>query len=109
MTEKTLAVPSHGQQVLRRFNNYGGIGGLALGLICGLLVAGPRFEQWSVVQSLMIIAGPALMLGAFGQWLVGLMLGSIAGGGGAGTDGGYGEAGDADGGDACSDGGGGDC
>lgn len=97
-----------GQAAARKYGGYGLFGGVALGLLVGILISGPHFDEWSASASLAIVlacaAGGALM-----GWLcLGIASGGVAhgvpwGGGhaaggevpGAGENSGGGDGGDA--------------
>ena len=100
------------QPVLRRYEGYGLLGGLGLGLLVGVLISGPHFHEWPAMMSLAVIFGGAAIGAAIGRLAVGIAVGSLASGTGSGagpgggvdvSDGGGG--GDASGGDGGGDGG----
>ena len=95
----------NGKPDIRKFNNYGAICGLALGLIGGVLVAGPKFHEWSGLSSLVTIVGSGVIGALTGHVAVawaytkeaagGTGFGGSPGGGESGSDGSGGGGGDA--------------
>ena len=69
-------------QVARRYQTYGLLGGVAMGLLTGVLVGGPHFLEWPVSRSLILIfcfvAGGALIGWTFLAIVVGLIGGGFA-------------------------------
>jgi hypothetical protein len=112
-TDKTREAA--GTPVLRRYEGYGLLGGLAIGLFLGVLLSGPHFFEWPVGQSLTVVFGSAAVCAGIGWVALGIGAGTLARGGVA-SDGIYGAdmssgGGDFGGGGDCGggDGGGGDC
>jgi hypothetical protein len=67
-------------QVVRRYQTYGLLGGIALGLLTGILVSGPHFSEWPVSRSLSLILC-CVAGGALAGWaLLAMAAGSLAGG-----------------------------
>jgi len=102
-TASTKQAPS--KSVLRRYEEYGWLGGGALGVFVGVLVSGPHFFDWPVPFSLGIIGGSGALGALLGRLAVGISMGSLAGGADAisahnhegrvsGGDGGHYEGGD---------------
>jgi hypothetical protein len=69
--------------VLRRYHEYGWLGGGALSSIVGVLVSGPHFFDWPVLFSLGVIVGGGAVGALLGRLAVGIAVGSLAGGVGA--------------------------
>jgi hypothetical protein len=94
--------------VLRRYEGYGLLGGLGLGVFVGVLISGPHFYEWSAALSLAVIFGAGVAGAAIGRLAAGIAVGSLAGGAGSGAGpaasvdvsdgGGGGDASDGDGG-----------
>ena len=69
-----------GQRILNRFGSYGFIGGLALGLIVGVLISGPHFHIWPTETSVLVIFGSAVVGGLIGFIAPSYAAGSTAAG-----------------------------
>jgi hypothetical protein len=110
-----------GTPVLRRYEGYGLLGGLAIGLLIGVLIAGPHFFEWPVGESLVAVFGSAALCAGIGWLALGIEVGTLARGGvawdgtygadissgggdcgGGGFGGGGGDCGGSDGGGACT-------
>lgn len=80
-----------GTPVLRRYAAYGLLGGLAIGLLMGVVLSGPHFFEWPVGQSLAVVFGSAAICAGIGwAFALGGGVGTLTGGGMATKDGGYG-------------------
>lgn len=68
------------EPITRQYRTYGLMGGLAMGLLSGVLVSGPHFQEWPVSRSLVLIlcfvAGGALI----GWTLLAIAVGFMGGG-----------------------------
>lgn len=84
---------------IKAFENYGSIYGLVLGLVAGVLIAGPHFREWPFFASLATMVGGGSVGALIGHVAIVLVYGSVAGGdvgvsggassgGDSGTDGG---------------------
>lgn len=72
--------------IVNRYKLIGLFGGLFLGGIVGIMVAGPHFHDWPAAQSILTIVG-ALALGGLIGYVAGeIALGSQASGPGSGLD-----------------------
>lgn len=69
---------TRGARVLRRYSDYGLMGGLAGGFVVGLVVSGPRFYEWPVTLSTAVVFG-AGAIGALIGWGFAGAVGSVAG------------------------------
>ena len=69
-----------GKNILNRFGSYGFIGGLALGLIAGVLISGPNFYTWPAKTSILVILGSAIIGGLIGFFAPSYAAGSTASG-----------------------------
>jgi hypothetical protein len=69
-----------GQVTLRRYKQYGLVGGIALGLLLGVLLSGPHFFEWSFGLSLAVISGCMAGCAAMGWFATAIATGSLAGG-----------------------------
>jgi hypothetical protein len=67
----------------KSFQNHGAIYGFLLGGIAGALVAGPNFQIWTPLQSLITIFGACVVIGLIGHFSFALFLGGV---GAASTD-----------------------
>ena len=90
-----------GEPNIKVFENYGSIYGLLLGLVVGVLIAGPHFREWPFFASLATMVGGGSVGALIGHVAIALAHGSVAGGH-IGVGGGA-----VSGGDAGGDGGGG--
>jgi len=45
------------RSILHRFATYGVFAGLVIGLLCGVLVSGPHFQDWTLTKCLWMIFG----------------------------------------------------
>jgi hypothetical protein len=99
-----------GQDILNRFGSYGFIGGLALGLIAGVLISGPNFYTWPAKTSILVIFGSAAIGGLIGFFAPSYAAGSTASGASDTyySDIGHGSGGDGSGSSGDGDSGGGD-
>lgn len=70
-----------GQAAARKYGGYGLFGGVALGLIAGVLISGPHFGEWSVLASLALVLACAAAGALIGWLFLGIASGSVAGGG----------------------------
>ena len=105
----TETSPRDVNAIIERYKSIGLFGGLFLGGVIGVIVAGPRFHEWSAARSTLTILG-SLLLGAFlGYVAAEIAVGSLLSGPGSGIAGGSdGGGGDGhSGGDGGGDGGGG--
>jgi len=83
---KTPKSGEHGQHVVRKYENYGSIGGLALGLVIGVIASAPHFHDWRITTSLLVIMGCGLFIGLLGHIAIAIAYGSaVAGFGGVTT------------------------
>jgi len=93
--------------IVNRYKSIGLFGGFFLGGIVGIMVAGPRFHEWSAVRSMLTIFG-SLALGSLIGYVAGeIAVASLASGPGSGLAGGS-DGGVGDGGGSGDGGGGGD-
>lgn len=105
--------PRDVKAIVARYKAMGLIGGLFLGAVAGVMIAGPNFREWSGMRSLVTIAG-SLGIGAIAGYFAGeLAVGGHASGSGAGIHSGSGDSSetsglDASGGGSGDGGGGGD-
>src|SRR5258706_1893801 len=103
--------------IVNRYKSIGLFGGLFLGAVVGIMVAGPHFHEWSAARSMLTIFGSLALGGLIGYVAGEIAVASLAsgpgsgfaggdggGGGGSGVGGGDGGGGGGDGG---GDGGGG--
>jgi uncharacterized protein len=99
------------RKVVTKFEGYGLVGGLALGVLAGVMISGPHFREWPVLQSVLVVLGGGALGSFVGYLALSYLIGSIAagpgGGLGGGGDGGIG-GGDYGGGSGGDGGGGGD-
>lgn len=95
-----------GGAVLRRFESYGFWIGLGLGLLAGVLLSGPNFQEWAWGTSLLVTATCMIGGGIIGALAAPIGAGSTGGGPGFGGGSGSGAGGDA--GSGGGEGGGGD-
>jgi hypothetical protein len=65
---------------VKAFENYGSIYGFLLGAIAGVLIAGPNFQVWPPLQSLLTILGGGIIVGVIGHIALLMALGSEAAG-----------------------------
>jgi hypothetical protein len=91
-----------GTRVVRNYERYGLLWGLAFGLLVGVLLSGPHFYEWSAGFSLAVIFGSVVISAGIGWLAAFLAVGSVAGGNAWGA-GFYGGA------DGSGDGGSSDC
>lgn len=103
-------IETPGGRVLRRFESYGFWTGLGLGLLAGVLVSGPSFQEWAVSTSLLVTAACTIGGGIIGALAAPIGAGSAGGGPGFGGGSGSGAGSDAGsgGGEGGGGGGGGD-
>jgi hypothetical protein len=95
-------------QVMTHFKRYGLIGGLAVGLLGGVMVSGPHLREWSLLQSLVVMLGGGATGAVVGYLAISLFMGSLTPESGAGIgDGGIGGSGYGDAGSGGSSDGGG--
>ena len=73
-------VDKDGKPDFKAFENYGSIYGLTLGLVAGLLVAGPHFHDWSFLTCLATICGLGILVALLGHLAIAWAYGSVAGG-----------------------------
>jgi hypothetical protein len=70
------------EQIPHQYRTYGLMGGVALGLVSGVLVSGPHFLEWPVSRSLVLIlcfvAGGALIGWTFLAIAIGFLGGGFA-------------------------------
>jgi hypothetical protein len=71
-----------GTPVLRRYEGYGLLGGVAIGLLLGVLLSGPHFFEWPVVQSLAVVFGSAALCAGIGWVALGSAAGTLISGAG---------------------------
>lgn len=69
-----------GQQTVNEFGSYGLIGGIALGLIAGILISGPNFNIWPPLTSVMVTLGCAVAGGVIGFFASAIAAGAEAAG-----------------------------
>jgi len=89
--------------VVRRYETYGLVGGLAIGALLGVLYSGPNFHAWPAAISLLIVFGSAAIGGVVGFLAIWIGAGSTGRGFGPGGN----SVADGDGGGGGGDGGGG--
>lgn len=70
-----------GKPVVRKYERYGLLGGLAVGLFIGVLISGPHFYEWPAGLSLAVIFGCAAGSAGIGWLAPAIAVGSLAGGG----------------------------
>lgn len=80
MNENKIREPA-GQIAARKYGGYGLFGGVALGLIAGVLISGPHFKEWTAVVSLALVVACAAAGALIGWLFLGIATGSLAGGG----------------------------
>ena len=91
------------QAIVERYRAIGLYGGLFVGAVIGVLVAGPHFREWSSARSLLTIAGSAGLATFIGYFAAEIAVASLASGGAADISGGAGDVGGPGGGDAGGD------
>jgi hypothetical protein len=75
----TLTKPSHAQHTIKRYQGYGLVGGAAFGVLMGLLLSGPRFYEWPVPLTLVVVAACTAFGSLVGWGFMALFLGALAG------------------------------
>ena len=88
---------SAGQATARKYGSYSLFGGVALGLIAGVLISGPHLDEWPALASLALVLACAAAGALIGWLFLGIATGSLAGGGAWGTE--HAEGGDVSGAD----------
>lgn len=71
----------HAQRVQQKYDGYGFIAGVALGLLVAVLVSGPYFRDWSVLTSVGVILGGGFVGGIVGYLATSIAACSIVGAG----------------------------
>jgi hypothetical protein len=66
--------------VLRRYARHALFAGALVGLLVGVLVAGPNFYYWAVGQSSLVVLGSVLLGAVVGRLATGMALASMSGG-----------------------------
>ena len=84
--------PHDASAIVNRYKSIGLFGGLFLGGVIGIMVAGPRFDEWSAARSALTILGSFVLGGLLGYIAGEIAVTSFASGPGSGI------AGSADGG-----------
>lgn len=69
-----------GQKVVNKYDSYGFIGGIALGLIAGILISGPNFNVWPPLTSILVTLGGGVVGGVIGLFASAIALGAQASG-----------------------------
>jgi hypothetical protein len=64
----------------KALENYGSIFGFFLGAIAGVLLAGPNFQVWTPLESILTILGGGITLGLIGHFAFALFFGTAAAG-----------------------------
>ena len=64
----------------KAIENYGSIFGLLLGAVAGVMVAGPNFQVWTPLESILTILGGGITLGLIGHFAFALFFGTAAAG-----------------------------
>lgn len=70
----------HGKSEMRSYAQRGLFVGAFMGLLVGVLVAGPRFYDWAVTQSVLVMFGAALVGAVVGRLAAALALSFMFGG-----------------------------
>ena len=76
--------PRDVSSIIERYRTIGVVGGLFLGAIVGVMVAGPNFREWSWVRSLTTIGGSTIVGVVAGYIASEIAVGGLAGGPGHG-------------------------
>ena len=85
MNKEAVNPTTPGEKVLRRFSSYSFMGGVAGGLLVGVLLSGPHFDAWAISTSLLVIVGSTFVGGLIGFTAVSSAAAGLAHGGGVGT------------------------
>ena len=68
------------QKAVNKYDSYGFIGGIALGLIAGILISGPNFNAWPPLTSILVTLGGVVGGGVIGFFASAIALGAQASG-----------------------------
>lgn len=73
--------PHNGAVLLQRYRERGLWGGLALGVMGGVMVCGPYVHDWPLAASGAVVLGLGIGVGLLGWFFGALAMGSVAGAG----------------------------
>ena len=85
--------PRDVKAIVDRYKTIGLLGGLFLGGVTGVMVAGPNFPEWSGARSLLTIFGSVGLGGLIGYFAGEIAAASLVSGAGSGSGSGTGGAG----------------
>ncbi len=71
---------SAGQAATRKYGGYGLFGRIALGLVVGVLVSGPHFDDWPALTSLALVLACAAVGALLGWVSLGIASAGVASG-----------------------------